>query len=552
MHELGTIFRVGEWEVDTLAGEIRAGDVTRHVEPKPMALLGYLAKHAGRVVSKDDILASVWTDSIVGEDSVWRAVYSLRKAFGDDGKEHRIIETVPKRGYRLVASVGLAGTGRGPASGRTLGWPAFALFGFLVLLSLVGGFGDSQLAIDPEPAESLSMAATGRETTAARLVEIGHSYYDGQVSTEAFADADLRRAEVLFERAIQLDPALAVAHAELASIRTLQAVRSGGDRRLFQVAAETVDLALELDYRSPEAHKSLGYLSRVAGRLTEAEAAFERAVAFRSEYAAAQDGLAYVYEARGRLDEALAIRRRLLKSGLPPARALGELGWTLYLSGDLHGAERHFRAALDYEPLQVVSTLGLARIEVLGGRSEAAHHRVEAAAEVHPSSPFVWSFLGELADRRGDLELALGYFSKGAEVSGESYASPWLRLVQVRQRVGQDPADDKILENIEAVCLGQLARGSESWGPRMWLSVIAVIRGQRHSALDRLDDAVEHGFTDLDWLRIDRLFESLHGEPRFEQILERLEARRNPAVAGLRSRESREAPAIASTAPSFE
>ena len=70
-----------------------------------MRLLLCLAAHAGEVVSIDDLLNQVWPEVIVTPDSVYQAVASLRRQLGDDPKQPTYIATVPRLGYRMVASV---------------------------------------------------------------------------------------------------------------------------------------------------------------------------------------------------------------------------------------------------------------------------------------------------------------------------------------------------------------------------------------------------------------------------------------------------------------
>ena len=70
-----------------------------------MRLLLCLAEHAGEVVSIDDLLNQVWSEVTVSPDSVYQAVASLRRLLGDDPKQPAYIETVPRLGYRMVATV---------------------------------------------------------------------------------------------------------------------------------------------------------------------------------------------------------------------------------------------------------------------------------------------------------------------------------------------------------------------------------------------------------------------------------------------------------------
>jgi len=70
-----------------------------------MRLLVCLAEHAGEVVSIDELLKRVWSDVTVTQDSVYQAVTSLRRLLGDDPKQPTYIVTVPRLGYRMVATV---------------------------------------------------------------------------------------------------------------------------------------------------------------------------------------------------------------------------------------------------------------------------------------------------------------------------------------------------------------------------------------------------------------------------------------------------------------
>jgi DNA-binding winged helix-turn-helix (wHTH) protein/Tfp pilus assembly protein PilF len=76
-----------------------------HVEPKVMQVLVELARQPGELISKAQILESVWTGLFVCDDVVANAVSLLRRALGDEAKRPTLIQTVPKRGYRLLCAV---------------------------------------------------------------------------------------------------------------------------------------------------------------------------------------------------------------------------------------------------------------------------------------------------------------------------------------------------------------------------------------------------------------------------------------------------------------
>ena len=80
-----------------------------------MDVLVCLARHQGRVVLKDELLAEVWPDRIITESGMVRCIAELRQLLGDQSKEPRYIETISKRGYRLLAPVEWIAEGDAPA-----------------------------------------------------------------------------------------------------------------------------------------------------------------------------------------------------------------------------------------------------------------------------------------------------------------------------------------------------------------------------------------------------------------------------------------------------
>jgi TolB-like protein/DNA-binding winged helix-turn-helix (wHTH) protein len=101
----GTTLRIGDWCVNPASGQISREGQSIRVEARTMRLLTCLADHAGEIVSIDDLLEQVWSGVIVTPDSVYQAVALLRRVLGDDPKQPTYIATVPRLGYRMVASV---------------------------------------------------------------------------------------------------------------------------------------------------------------------------------------------------------------------------------------------------------------------------------------------------------------------------------------------------------------------------------------------------------------------------------------------------------------
>src|SRR5262249_31742418 len=73
--------------------------------PQVFALLVYLLKNRERVVSRDDLLASVWSGRIVSDSTLASHINAVRKAIGDSGEEQRLLRTVARKGFRFIGNV---------------------------------------------------------------------------------------------------------------------------------------------------------------------------------------------------------------------------------------------------------------------------------------------------------------------------------------------------------------------------------------------------------------------------------------------------------------
>jgi DNA-binding winged helix-turn-helix (wHTH) protein/tetratricopeptide (TPR) repeat protein len=102
-------FILDGWLVEPDLNTLSRDGTRVRLEPKVMELCVALTRAAGSVVTKDELLESVWPEAIVGEDALTRAMSELRRGLGDDARNPRVIETIPKRGYRLIAQVRAVG-----------------------------------------------------------------------------------------------------------------------------------------------------------------------------------------------------------------------------------------------------------------------------------------------------------------------------------------------------------------------------------------------------------------------------------------------------------
>jgi DNA-binding winged helix-turn-helix (wHTH) protein/TolB-like protein/tetratricopeptide (TPR) repeat protein len=126
-------FRLGDWLVQPSLNRVSRGHDSAALQPRFMDLLVVLARHGGKVVSKEEILDAVWGKEFVSEGTLTHAVAVIRQTLGDDVKSPAYIETIPTRGYRLIAPVS-ALSGREPAlvaparlQAGSRRWPTWAI-----------------------------------------------------------------------------------------------------------------------------------------------------------------------------------------------------------------------------------------------------------------------------------------------------------------------------------------------------------------------------------------------------------------------------------------
>jgi Tol biopolymer transport system component/DNA-binding winged helix-turn-helix (wHTH) protein len=105
-------FRIANRVVDPSLNRITVADgTTVQVEPKVMSVLVVLAERPSEVVTREELLARVWNGVFVTDDALHRTIRELRRLFDDDAEAPRVIETIRKRGYRLIVPVEAAAKG---------------------------------------------------------------------------------------------------------------------------------------------------------------------------------------------------------------------------------------------------------------------------------------------------------------------------------------------------------------------------------------------------------------------------------------------------------
>ncbi len=393
---VGQPFVLGSWKVDPRDGTIRSEGGTERLEPRVMTLLQALAARGTELVSKDTLLAEVWSDTVVGDDALARGLLKLRRALGDDAREPSYIETVPRRGYRLLqAPEAIPGERR--ASRLLLVWLGIAAAILVVALAI---WLMPTLPTAP-PAQALLERAhdyyyqfdqAGNESAAElylRLIEV----------EPQLADAKAGMANVLVQRVIRWPPERPPVPIEQQNIKTAQAdgrTTSPWALATLEQAEQLAREAVALSEDEPYAHKALGLVLALRED-PEAELSFRRALGLDPEMWEAWHNLGELASNAGDIEGSVehyskayeAMAKRYADDPQRIGRWQPELGARLgetQLSlGHTRAAIAWFRQVLEYAPFHPRATAGLAAALAQTGEVEEARELcAELAARIGP------------------------------------------------------------------------------------------------------------------------------------------------------------------------
>jgi DNA-binding winged helix-turn-helix (wHTH) protein len=371
-------FRLGSWTIDTRARTLESGRTRRRVSPKAMAVLTVLAEADSALVSRAELMEAVWPGVIVCDDVITHAIAELRKALRAGGDPPRLIETVYKSGYRLLAPIRREETAIA-ACGCAPGDP-IAAFLSAQMLAEEGGKANSEqsallygqsIAADPT-------FAPAHASLAVIKVKLRH-YYGG-------ADALLGEALQHAEEAIALAPNAAEGYAAHG-----MALSAAG---AFRPALDHFRIAVRLSPDAAETYRLLGRVYFVQGAYAEAVAACERAATLRAdEYQCIVMG-AKALRARGEAEKAHAWMRwararvlRRLEERPDSLRALCNLFCC-------HVADGEFDAAFALMP-RFKECRDTMSYYVAGGLAQAGEFRL-ALDQLESVASHGWSHCGYL------------------------------------------------------------------------------------------------------------------------------------------------------------
>ena len=363
-------YEFGNFRLDLIDRCLLRDGIPVRLPGKVFETLRVLVELGGRLAEKKRIMQEVWVDTFVDESNLSQNIHTLRKVLGEAEDGPRFIETVPRRGYRFVASV------------RE------------VHENYAAEEAPPRLTIEP-----------GRDAAATNA----HNFYlKGRFFWNKRTEVGLKKALEYFQRALNVDPLYALAYAGLADCYIMLCeygvLASEDSYRNGKAAALK---ALELDESLAEAHASLGLITMLYDwDLAAAEKSFKRAFELNPNYATAHQWYAVHLAVSERFDEAFAhVRQAQELDPLSPIISVN-VARIHYFARQYDEALRCCRTILETEP-----TFGVAQ-KIMGlayqqkGMSEEALAALQRALDLLGDTPEMIGFLAHANAISGDLEEA--------------------------------------------------------------------------------------------------------------------------------------------------
>jgi TolB-like protein/Tfp pilus assembly protein PilF len=334
-----------------------------------------------------------------------------------------------------------------------------------------------QLRLSTEQARELTRRDT-EDSHAHMLYTRGRFFWNKRTKQ------DIRTAIRSFQEATTKDPRYALAHAGLADSYNLLATYGFvSPESAFPSAKEAVDRALTLDSSLAEAHAALAQIKEVWERdWIGAEREFQRALQLNPKYATGHQWYAFCLAEMGRLKEAKAEMKRALELDPFSLSINSAQGWILYLN-------REYDAAVD----QYLRTLEMDR------------HFTPARA----SLCLAYAQKGQYAD-------ALAAIEKAREHALEEDAESLAFLGHVHARAGRPDEARKVLQQLAEL-------GRRNHVSSYHAAIVHAHLGEKDAAFAALERAFNENACAIVSLRIDPLLDPLRSDPRFAELLTRLD-----------------------------
>jgi len=553
-----TAYEFGPFRVDTRERQLMRDGAVIPLRPKVFDILLMLVQNSGHILTKDDVMKHVWSNTAVEEGNISRTISTLREALGESPREHRYIETIPWRGYRFVANVReVAITEPWKAIESIAVLPFVNVGGDLPAEYLVDGITDSLIM---RLAQLPKLRVTSRNSV---------FRYKGHDVDAQSVGHELKVQALLLGRLAQKD--------DLVSI-SVELVDTADDRHIwgaqylhghddlfatYDTIVGKIREKLRLDEQPTGTRHSKNheaYVNYLKGRyyfnkltpdgVEKAKEYLQQAIEQEPTYALAYAALGDCHNYLAQRDEAKTAVLKAVELDETLGEAHASLGFFQFLyDWDFSGAERSFKLALqlnpnyaeahhwyaiylanlgrhveaereamlavDLDPLSLLMNMTAALNFYLAREHDKALKQLQKVVEMEPNFIAARSVRGNVLVQKALYEAALGEFEKVLDlIKG-------VPAVEVSVKAIMAHAYGRSGKHFEALELLAEVNDAGTVSPYSVAGVYAAL-GEVDSAFEWLNKAYDQHDLQLVSLKVDPSLDGLRTDVRFETLMTRV------------------------------
>ena len=552
-----TSYEFGPFRVDTRERQLMRNGEVVPLRPKVFDILLMLVQNSGHILTKDDVMNHVWSDTAVEEGNISRTISTLRNALGERPHEHRYIETIPWRGYRFVANVKRIRTGE-----------------FVKPIDSIAVLPFVNVAADPE-SEYLADGITEgvitslAQSTNLRVISRNSAFrYKGREIDPQIVRRKLKVQALLLGRVVRSDDVLSIS-VELIDTEDdrhlwgAQYIRNSSDlfptyETIARAIRDKLELpVLEQQHRSRHTRNQQAYVSYLKGRyyfnkltpdgvqtaIDHLQQAIERDPTYSLAYAALGDChnyMAHRDEAKHAVLKALELDETLGEAhaslgffkflydwdfsgakeeferalALSPSYAEAHHWYAVYLAnvGRHDEADQHAKRAIELDPLSLLMNMTQALNFYLAREYDKAIEELQKVIQMEPNFVAARSVLGNTLLQKGLCDEALSEYQKVLElIKGAETAEVSVKALIARAYAvcGKRSDTVKLLQEVTAA------------SPYAIAGVYAAL-GDYDSAFEWLNKAYDQRDIQLVSLKTDPSLDPMRNDQRFHELVKRV------------------------------
>jgi TolB-like protein/Flp pilus assembly protein TadD len=561
------LYRFASYELDSHSLELHKCGMRLNLAPQPARLLVLLVRHAGELVSREEIQAEIWGGQTFVDFNAGLnyCLNCIRSALCDDAKTPKYIQTLPRRGYRFIAAV------------EVLPQRLERSLAVLPFDNLNGDAGEDWLAagltemLTTELGRDQTLRVISRRSVLhlhnlhCTAAEIAHRLRIGSVVQGAVLvmDGRIRITVQLIETKTETHLWTEVYEGRNEDLFALQARIARDASAKIHGRATSVEVLPAIRAIAPQAHvaylKGQYHMEKMtAPGLELAFQYYQQAIQMDPQYAAPLAGLAQTYNMLGwwghtpewkaypiaretamkalALEPSMGLPHRVLgwirwvhdwdpsageaelriAINLTPGDAVARLFHAFLLAAVHRNADQalaEMRTALEIDPLSRLANTNAAWIPMFVGNHELASELAEKALEIFPDAAQAYYVLGQCELARSRYPEAAELFRKAASISPDPI--PLGYLGHALGLAGRSADARALLDDL-------LSKSQSSFVIPRCLLWIRIGLGELDEAFRMLDEAVESRSSFLWWLRSVPLFEPLRSDARYEALVRKV------------------------------